>query len=726
VDRLVRTVSRRRKLVIGCWAIMVLAALPFAARQTQHLTNGGYLVPGSASDRVESVLSRWPVNAPNDAILLVSANDAKEPLTNASARVRHELAGISGLQQSAPAFSKRVGTDAIMILPLTLAGDQDRRVDTAAHLGTAIHADQTQEGVRVYLVGQDSLWAAMNLLSRQQVTAAESLGVPVTLIILLIIFGAATAAAVPLMLAIASVVITGAVVFFLSQALPMSVFVTNAASMVGVGVAVDYSLFILARHREAIREGEPESPALATAMRTSGVAVTFSGLTVIAALLALFMANSVALRSMALGMIVVVGFSVLGAVTLVPALISLLGPRVYTEGAVRRLTRRAQRTLQWQRSAPSQAGRPDFWSRWSDRVMRRPLLSAGAAATFMLVLAAPALAIDIGENAIGQFPAKSPARVGTELAQRALGPAALSPMVEVVTFPHGGASTLANRQLIDAWIRELRAHRSVAQVLPPYFTSDGNRAILSIRTNSAESGSAEGLLGELRAQAAGDHGLAAVATIDVGGDAALNQDFVALVAHAMWKIALVIMLVSYLILVVMLRSVILPLKALIMTLLSVGSACGVMVVLFKWGWIDHLFGRPAPGHIDATTPPLLLALVFGLSMDYEVFMLSRIREAYGTTQDTRSAVALGLRKCAGPVSSAALIMVSVFVAFAATGVLSVRELGTALAVAITLDATIVRLILVPAAMELLGRWNWWLPRFLATRMPAPALARGGS
>jgi uncharacterized membrane protein YdfJ with MMPL/SSD domain len=727
VGRLVRTMSRRRKLVVACWALVVVAALPLAAKQTHHLTGGGYLVPGSASNRVEAVLSRWPVNVPNGAVLLVAPNADSQPLTKASVRVKQELAGISGVHQSAPQSTTRVGARAVTILPVSLNGDQDRRIDTATRLRPAIHADQTLGGVRVYLVGQDGLWAAMHQLSTQQLTAAESLGVPVTLILLLIIFGAVAAAALPLLLAMASVLVTGAAVFFLSQALPMSVFVTNAASMVGVGVAVDYSLFIVARYREAIREGEPEDDALATAMRTSGVAVSFSGATVVAALLGLFLIDSVTLRSMALGMIIVVAFSVLGAVTLIPALISILGPRVYAQGFIRRVTGRAQRLFKRHPPSPADAERPDFWWRWSERVMRRPLLSALGAATFMLVLAVPALSISIGENAIGQFPAKYPARVGTELAQRALGPAALAPITEVATFSHGAATTAASRHAVDAWIAGLRADRAVAEVLPPDFTADGDRAILTIRTRApAESTAAEHLLAALRTQATNGHGLAALASIDVGGDTALNDDFVTLVAHSMWKIALFILVISYLILMVMLRSVILPLKALIMTLLSVASACGVLVVLFKWGWIDHLFGQPAPGHIDSTTPPLLLTLVFGLSMDYEVFMLSRIREAYDATQDTHSAVALGLRKCAGPVSSAALIMVSVFAAFAATGVPSIRQLGTGLAVAIALDATVVRLILVPAAMELLGRWNWWVPRFLATRIPEPALARSGS
>ncbi len=719
MNRLVETVTRHRRLVVACWVVVFILAAPFAARQTRYLTGGGYLVPGSGSDRVESVLSSWTGNVPNGAILLVAPSSSTQPLASAAAQAQHELRGIAGVRQVARPTTVRVGHDAGEVLPLSLAGDQDRRIDTAGKLRPAIHADKTAGGVHVYLVGQDSLWSAMHQLSIQQLTEAERVGLPITLIILLIVFGALAAAVLPLALAAATVVITGAAVYFISQMLPMSVFVTNAASMVGVGVAIDYCLFIIARYREMIRGGVDEETALKTAMRTSGVAVSFSGLTVVVGLLALFLVDSVTLRSMALGMILVVSFSVLGVVTLVPAVISMLGKRIYQEGRVRRTTARVQRWF----SGPTEqgAGERDFWWRWSERVMRRPVLSASVAAAVMIVLALPIVAIDLGENALGQFPAHNTTRVGAELAQKALGPAAVSPVTEVATFPRGNASSPANRPAIKAWIAAVKAHPAVVRVLPPAFTAGDSTMILTIQTKvTSESTAAEKLLGELRAQVAASNGLAAVARIDVGGDAALNSDFVTLITHSMWKIALFIMVVSYIILFVMLRSVVLPLKAIIMTLLSVAAACGVLVVLFKWGWVDHLLGRSPPGHLDSTTPPLLLTLVFGLSMDYEVFMLSRIREAYDATKDTHEAVATGLRRCAGPVTSAALIMVSVFLVFAATGVPSIRELGVGLAVAIALDATIVRLILVPASMAILGRWNWWCPTFLATRMPRSA------
>jgi RND superfamily putative drug exporter len=229
----------------------------------------------------------------------------------------------------------------------------------------------------------------------------------------------------------------------------------------------------------------------------------------------------------------------------------------------------------------------------------------------------------------------------------------------------------------------------------------------------------------LRSQAGSGTGLARAARIDVGGATAFNQDFVDLVSGSMWKILVFVLAFSYLVLLVLLRSVFLPLKAVLMNLLSVAAAYGVLVAVFQWGWVDGFLGFQSLGYIQAMTPPFLLAIVFGLSMDYEVFLLSRIRERYDATGDTQLAVSQGLRASAKTISSAALIMVAVFAVFAGTGVPSVKEIGLGLSVAIALDATLVRLILVPATMEIMGLWNWWLPRPLQRVLPKAAFESSG-
>jgi RND superfamily putative drug exporter len=236
-----------------------------------------------------------------------------------------------------------------------------------------------------------------------------------------------------------------------------------------------------------------------------------------------------------------------------------------------------------------------------------------------------------------------------------------------------------------------------------------------------ESPQAEALVERLRADAGPLDG---VAEVQAGGATAFNKDFIDLVAGSMWKILLFVLVFSYLVLFVLLRSVLLPLKAVVMNLLSVAAAYGVLVTVFQYGWFDSLLGFDSLGYVNAMTPPFLLAIVFGLSMDYEVFLLSRIRERYEATGDTGSAVAQGLRASAGTISSAALIMVAVFAVFAGTGTPSIKEIGVGMSVAIALDATLVRLILVPATMEIMGRWNWWLPRRLDRALPHAGFEAG--
>jgi uncharacterized membrane protein YdfJ with MMPL/SSD domain len=572
--------------------------------------------------------------------------------------------------------------------------------------------------VEPHLVGQQALWAGMQDLTKDDLESAERIGFPVVLIILLAVFGSLAAAALPLALGFASVMITGAIVFFLSQATPMSVFVTNIASMIGIGVAVDYSLFVLARYREEIRGGAERPDARRLALRTSGLAVTFSGITVILSLAGLFLVDSTTIRSMAMGAIIVVAISILAAVTLLPVLMSLMGRRAYARGrlaVVFGLLVRNFRTRRRRRGSTQPAVRRGFWERWTAAVTRRPWVSALSTAGVLLALAIPALSLDFGNGALRQFPEGNETRVGAELAAQRTGPGAAGPVQAVVELDTGRASDDANRAALASYVTELRRDPEVAQVAPPRPSRDARAALITVvPRHDPESDASEALVDRMRA----DPGpLRGVAEIQVGGATAFNADFVDLVSGSMWKILLFVLVFSYLVLFLLLRSVLLPLKAVVMNLLSVAAAYGVLVMFFQYGWFDGLIGYDSLGYVNAMTPPFLLAIVFGLSMDYEVFLLSRIRERYEATGDTQRAVAEGLRASAGTISSAALIMVAVFCVFAFTGTPSIKEIGVGMSVAIALDATLVRLILVPATMEIMGRWNWWLPKRVDRVLP---------
>jgi uncharacterized membrane protein YdfJ with MMPL/SSD domain len=725
MDRLSAFLERRRRLVLGAWVALLIVSLPFAMKQTEHLTSGGFSIPGSGSAAVDRALADFDAAERQTLSVVV----ARRPDGDA-ADVRRELARLDAIADGMPvaeltpralaAANRDAARSPIAIAPLQVSGDMDATADLAtdlreeAGIGTGPH-----DGVETYLVGEQALWAGMQDLSKKDLERAEGTGFPIVLLILLAVFGSLVAAMLPLLLGFASVMITGAGIFFISQATDMSVFVTNVASMIGIGVAVDYSLFILSRYREEIRAGADPVDARRIAMRTSGVAVAFSGITVIVSLAGLLLVDSTTLRSMAYGAILVVAVSIVAAMTFLPTLMAATGRRGYEPGRTAGVVAAIVRALRRLVRRPARAeGAPGFWQSWTDRVTRRPVVTALAASAVMLVLAIPALSLATGDGALRQFPEGNETRVGAELAAEKLGHGAGSPVEVVATFEDGKATDPANARALERFAATVAEDPQAASVQRAVPSNDGGAALIMVTPrDDAESQPARDFVNRLRAGDSGAGQLAAVARVDVGGATASVADFNTQVTDSLWKIALFVLAFSYVVLFFLLRSVLLPLKAVLMNLLSVGAAYGVLVAIFQWGWIDGFLGFQSLGYINTMTPPLLLAIVFGLSMDYEVFLLSRIKERYAATGDSKLAVAQGLARSAATISSAALIMVAVFAVFAGVGVPSVKEIGVGLAVAIALDATIVRLVLVPATMEIMGEWNWWLPRPLDRVMP---------
>ena len=708
MDTLDGFLKRHRRAVLVAWIVAIVAAVPFAARQTEHLSSGGFGVPGSGSKAVDDDLARFPGVSRDQLAVVLKVSDERG--------LRPALARVGRFVKDEPHVEigggqRRAGS--VVIVPLKLTGTREQSANLAVDLHKSIEPGRARDGVAAYLVGQEALWAGMQDVSKEQLASAEEVGFPIVLLILLAVFGSLAAALLPLALGFGSVLLTGAVIWWLSQRTGMSVFVTNTASMIGIGVAVDYSLFVLARYREEILRGAHPPEARRRAMRTSGLAVAFSGVTVIIALAGLFVVDSQTLRSMALGAIVVVAISILGALTLLPTLMGMLGRRAYARDRFAVLVAYVLRT--WRNrprrrgsTHPERRARGTFWERWTSVVTRRPLVSALLASALMLALAIPALSMKWGNGALRQFPQGDTTRVGAELAAKALGPGASAPIQVVV---HD-----ASRSGLTAFTRAIQRDPEVARVRPARFSRDGSAALLEVIPRAdGEAPATVDLVERLRA-----HSPPAGARVDVGGATAYVYDFRDLLRGSMWKILLFVLAFSYVVLLVLLRSVLLPLKAVVMNLLSVAAAYGVLVMVFQYGWFDGLLGFDHLGFVQAMTPPLLLAITFGLSMDYEVFLLSRIRERYEATGDSRKSVAQGLAASAKTISSAALIMVAVFAVFAGTGVPSVKEIGLGLAVAIALDATIVRLILVPATMELMGKWNWWLPKPLGRVLPRAA------
>jgi uncharacterized membrane protein YdfJ with MMPL/SSD domain len=715
---------RHARLVVGAWTLAIVVALPLAWGQGTHLTNGGFIVPGSASQAVDSALGQFGQARSGELAVVVARPSgstavlSRAALTRAAAVVT-EIHGARVYPGALKATLARVGASPIAVLPLAVAGNEDKVADVATRLETALHAGTlSPDGTRTYLAGEQALWAAVRDLTKTDLKVAETAGFPAILLILLAAFGSLSTALLPLALGAVSVSITGALIFFLSQVTSMSIFVTNVASMIGIGVSIDYSLFVLARYRQEIAHGAGADEARATALRTSGVAVAISGVTVCLSLSGLFLTDSTTIRSMAIGAIVVVAVSVLAALTLLPALLTLLGRRIERRSARVDAASQRLRRIFLPRSSPEQ-----FWHRWTERVMRRPVVTITLTVAALLALASPTLGLVISEGPLRQLPSGNTTLVGTQLAAREAGWGAATPVQLLVRFDQGDFATAGNRIALTRYLDAVKAAPGVAAVAAPVSSPHGREALVDVVSRSGpESSTAEALVDRLRARAGPSADLVGVASVQVGGATAQDQDFRNMVVGAMWKILLFVMGVSALSLFAVLRSIVLPIKAVLMNLLTVAAAYGVLVVIFQWGWLDGLFGFHSLGFIHSLTLPLLLTVVFGLSMDYEIFLLTRIREHYTRTGDNRAAVAGGLESSASAISSAALIMVAVFAVFAVVNVPSIQELGVGLAVAIALDATVVRLMLVPATMQVMGRWNWWLPRRLGRSLDvSPAL-----
>jgi uncharacterized membrane protein YdfJ with MMPL/SSD domain len=680
--RLADAASRRRRLVIGVWLALLLGASWFSLHQSDRLSGGGWDVPGSSSVRVSDELDTFPrFSSPALSILVTGRSPAAVRARLAAAR-----ATAARDRTLRPSRARLFDGGRAALLPVTYVGPTGDAIDVATRVRHALV--QTTPETETRVIGQPAIWSNFTEVAKRQLARGELTGFPLILVILLGAFGTLVAALAPVALGFAAVFLTGAAIYGLSHAFEMSIYVTNMASMIGIGVAVDYSLFVVSRFRRELQAGATRDDALRRALSSSGTAVVFSGAAVAVSLAGLFVIDVNAVRSMAIGAIVVVTISVLATVTLLPALLSLVGPGV----------ERLRVRLPWR---TGESGDPVFWRRWTEAVMAHPLRALALTVPLLLLVAAPLLDIRTYNRGLEQLPPSAEVRAATEQAQRLAGPGFAGP-VHVLVDSRAQAARVALR---------LRGVDGVARVSPPLARPDGRRFLVeAYLTSDPESSAAHATLSRIHR---------AVSDATVGGATQFGADVDHAIFGGLPKMLAFILAVSYLVLLVLLRSVLLPLKAIAMNLLSVGAAYGVLVAVFQWGWLDWT-GYKSPGHIDTIVPALVLAVTFGLSMDYEVFLLTRIRERYALHGRNEDAVAEGLVGSARIITSAALVMVAVFGAFALAGAPSLRELGVGLGVAVGLDATIVRLVVVPATMRLLGDWNWWVPRRLAKLLPAPA------
>jgi RND superfamily putative drug exporter len=523
-------------------------------------------------------------------------------------------------------------------------------------------------------------------------------GAPVAFVILLLVFGAVVAGLVPLMLAVASIVVALALVALLAQAYDLSVFTQNMLIGMGLALGIDYSLFTLSRYREERLQGREKPDAIATAGATAGRAVLFSGIAFVLAMLGLLLVPSTIFRSLAAGAILVGIVSVTAALTLLPAVLALLGDRV---NALR---------IPFFGRATERAGREGrFWGAIVDRVMRRPVVSLVLAAGLLLALAAPVLALDTGTSGAATLPDRFESKQGylllreefpkqsTEPVEIAVAGEVREPAVKSALA--GLERELARRPIFGETTVEANEAGTVARVTVPISGNpDGERAIAAVR--------------ELRSEVVPGAFAGVDADVYVGGDTAEELDYHDTVDFWLPLVLLFVLGLSFLLLTLAFRSIVVPATAIGMNLLSVGAAYGLLVLVFQKGIGNDLLGLREAETIDAWVPLFLFAVLFGLSMDYQVFLLSRIRERYSQTGDTDAAISFGIGSTARLITGAALIIIAVFWGFAMGDTIAFQQMGFGIAFALLIDATIVRSVLVPATMKLLGERNWYLPAWL--------------
>jgi RND superfamily putative drug exporter len=704
-ERLARLSSRRPWLVVGVWLVVILTAVVLVS-MFLAFEGEAEITRTTESKQAQRILDEgFPQQAASGQtiteVVVVRAEDgrARSAATRAQvAALADELRAAGATRVVTYSEDRRLVSqdgDSTLLL-LALGRDGEDKVDGVVDVVDRLDAEA---GYTAAITGSLTADADEDAASLEDLKKGELFfGAPLALIVLLLVFGAVVAGLVPLMLAIASIVVALALVALLAQAYDLSVFTQNMLIGMGLALGIDYSLFTLSRYREERLQEREKLDAIATAGATAGRAVLFSGIAFVLAMLGLLLVPSTIFRSLAAGAILVGIVSMVAALTLLPAVLALLGDRV---NVLR---------IPFFGRAAEQAGHEDrVWGAIVARVMRRPVASLVLAAGLLLALAAPVLALDTGTSGAATLPDRFESKQGSlllreEFPKRSTEPVDIAVAGDVRSPAVEGAlarlvEELARRPIFGEPAVEANETGTVARVTVPVAANpDGERAIAAVR--------------ELRSEVVPRAFAGVAAQVYVGGDTAEELDYHDTVNFWLPLVLLFVLGLSFVLLTLAFRSIVVPATAIGMNLLSVGAAYGLLVLVFQEGVGNELLGLRQAETIDAWVPLFLFAVLFGLSMDYQVFLLSRIRERYTQTRDTNAAISFGIGSTARLITGAALIIIAVFWGFAMGDTIAFQQMGFGIAVALLIDATIVRSILVPATMKLLGERNWYLPSWL--------------
>ncbi len=686
---------RRRWLVLLAWVVLLIGITVGANAAGKAFSQNVHLSGADSQKAMDLLDQRRKADAGSSAEVVVKADAgvadpaAKARLEDLFAKLR-AVDGVAALKSPFdPGGAFQVAKDGkIAFATIQFAGatSADIKAPTLNAIESAADAARGN-GIQVELGGF--------LFQNRRPPATEGIGLIAAVIILLIAFGSVLAMGLPIVTALFGIGVGFGVVNLMSHVFSVPEFSTQISAMIGIGVGIDYALFIVTRYRQGLHEGLEPEPAVVRAIDTAGRAVLFAGCTVVISLAGMLLIGIDFIQGLGLAAAAVVAVTMAASLTLLPAVLGFVGRKIDAL-KVPGLGRHAHGTHQ------------GFWWRWSRQLQRHPWPAAIVGLALLLGLSIPVLSMRLGSSDASNLPTTSTARRAYDLKAEGFGAGASGPLVLVAEVPDG-----TKPEALLPLLKALQATPGVALAAPPQGVNNGVAIMTVIPTTSSQDAATSELIARLRSDVIPKATQGTGIDVHVGGVTALFDDLSAQLQSRLPVFIGVVLILSFLLLLVVFRSVLVPLKAVIMNLLSIGASYGLLVAVFQEGIGASVFGVGKEGPIESFLPMMMFAILFGLSMDYEVFLLSRIKEEFDRTGDNSGAVADGLSATARVITAAALIMVTVFGAFVFGDQRVVKEFGLGLAIAVLIDATIVRLILVPATMELLGSANWWFPRWLS-------------
>ena len=714
---------RHRLVVVLLW-LLALGGVGTGAVLAGNAYSNDYEVPGTESGRATALLDRGfhGLGGDSDTIVWHTEQgsvraDAVEQRMTAMLDEVAELPGIAavtspygdagntgntGSTADAAGQVSEDGRTAYATVTFDAQADDIPEAQAQALVDTAKAAEAPGEGLpdglQVELGG-----TAVALTEAPGGHIAEVVGVAVAAVVLFLAFGSLAASVLPIATALVSVGIAYSGIVLLGHLMTVADFAPMLGMLVGLGVGIDYALFIVTRHRKGLKRGLSVSEAAETAVATTGRAVVFAGATVCIALLGMLILRLSFLNGVAIAASLTVVLTVAASITLLPALLSFIGMRA--------LSRRERRALD--EHGPQLELPTGFAARWSAFVERHPKLLGAVAAVVMTVLALPTLSLHLGTSDQGNGPATATTRQAYDLIAEGFGPGVNGPLTLVA-----GLDGADDRVALDQLPAALSATRGVASVSPVTYNSSGDTAVLTVVPDSSpQSKATSDLVDRLRQDVLPKAEAGTSLDVHVGGVTASYDDFAEIIVGKLPLFVGVVIALGCLLLLLAFRSIGIPLKAAAMNVAAVAAAFGIVVAIFQWGWGSELLGLGSAGPIEPFLPVIMVSVLFGLSMDYQVFLVSRMYEEWLETGDNRRAVRVGLAETSRVINSAAVIMIAVFLAFVLSGDRVIAMFGIALAAAVALDAFVLRTLLVPALMHMLGGANWWLPKRLDRILP---------